>query len=281
MKRSHLFIGAVIASVAFIFFSFFFARGEERLTVAFFDVGQGDAIFIESPAGAQLLVDGGPDAAVVRRLSSVMPLWDRSLDLLLISNPDEDHVRGFLDVLARFEVAAVMEPGTVKETTVYKELERAIVEEGAERLIARRGMVVDMGGGVSLEILFPDRDAKGLDANTGSIVARLVYRDTEVFLPGDAPEAVEKYLVELDGEQLRSDLLKAGHHGSRTSSGEALLSAVAPSVAVISAGKNSRYGHPHQEVLDRLADFGVETHVTAQEGTVIYVSDGVQLKRLK
>lgn len=279
MKRVHVFLAACFVGAALALYAVASSSNEKLLTVAFLDVGQGDAIFIESPSGVQVLVDGGPDASVVRELGTLLNWSDRSIDMLIISNPDEDHIRGFLDVLARFDVSAVMEPGTRKDTAVYKELERAIEEEGAERIIARRGMTVAVGAGAYLEILFPDRDAKKLEANTGSIVARLVYGETEVFLPGDTPEAVEKYLAVLDGEKLRSDILKAGHHGSRTSTSEALLAAVSPSVAIISVGKNSRYGHPHKEVLNLLSKLEIETHVTAQEGTVIYRSDGRSLWR--
>ncbi|HEY4510775.1 MAG TPA: MBL fold metallo-hydrolase [Candidatus Paceibacterota bacterium] len=280
MRRSYIFtIVAVSLLVGATLFTIFLLKRDKVLTVAFLDVGQGDAIFIESPEGVQVLIDGGPDSSVVRELSSVLPLYDRTIDMLVISNPDEDHTRGFLDVLARFTVSYVLEPGTHKDTVVYKELEQSIKEEGATRMFPKRGDTIDLGGEAYLEILFPDRDAGGLEPNTGSLVARLVYGETEVFLSGDAPASVEKYLAMLDGEKLKSDILKAGHHGSRTSTSEELLSAVMPSVAVISSGKNSRYGHPHKEVIERLLDFGIETHITAKEGTVVYVSDGITLRR--
>lgn len=272
---SALLVGGIIAVG-----SWFTAERESVLTVAFLDVGQGDAIFIESPTGTQILIDGGPDASIIRRLSEVMGWRDRSIDALLISNPDQDHIRGFIDVLSRYEVGTVFEPGTKKETAAYEALSRSIAEEGAEQIIARRGMSLDLGGGSYLEILFPDRDAAKFEANAGSLIARLVYGETEVFLPGDAPDEIEEYVVALGGD-LQSDMLKAGHHGSRTSTGEALLAAVAPSVAVLSAGKGNRYGHPHREVLERLLKSDVETLITAQEGTLIFTSDGTAFTRLR
>lgn len=252
-----------------------------KLTVAFLDVGQGDAIFIESPTGIQVLVDGGPEASVTRELGEILSWRDRTIDLLVVSNPDEDHIRGFLDVLARFDVAALMEPGTKKDTVVYKNLLQAVDEEGAKRITAKRGMSFDVGGGVHIDILFPDRNVGSLEPNTGSLVARLMYGSTNLLLMGDSTESVENYLVEIDGAGLASDLLKVGHHGSRTSTGEQLLAVVHPTIAVISAGKENKYGHPHAEVLEHLRSVDIETLITAQEGTVIFESDGKTWERVR
>src|SRR3989344_3445638 len=189
---------------------------EERktyLTVAFLDVGQGDAMYIESGTGVQVLVDGGPDASVLRGLGGLIPFYDRSIDVLVVTNPDQDHFAGFIDVLDRFDVKKVIEPGEVKDSAAYKRLEQEIEEEGAERIIAKRGMVLELGEGAELRILFPDRAIPGLDTNTGSIVAQLVYGETEVLLMGDAPKAIEEFVVALDGKRLQSDILKVGHHG--------------------------------------------------------------------
>jgi competence protein ComEC len=245
-----------------------------KLTVAFLDVGQGDAIFIESPTGVQLLIDGGPGPVVLRELGKVMPFYDRTIDMLMISNPDKDHFAGFLDVLRSYKVGAVMEPGTVGASAEYPVLERLIEKENIPRLLARRGQRVDLGGGAVLEILFPDRDIEGVGTNEGSIVAKLTYGDTSFLLTGDTVNAVEEYLAQLEGKRLDVDVLKVAHHGSNTSTSEALLGFASPAIAVISAGKDNRYGHPHREVLDRLNQFEVETIGTYENGRVMIDSDG-------
>ncbi len=245
-----------------------------KLTVAFLNIGQGDAIFIESPTGTQMMIDGGPGAIVLRELGKVMPFYDRSIDLLLVSNPDKDHMAGFLDVLRSFKVATVVEPGTVGASAEYRSLEDATEKEGARRIVAQRGQKLDLGGGAYLEILFPDRDVSLLSTNNGSIVGRLVYGNTSFLFPGDAPQAIEEYLASIDNERLNVDVLKVGHHGSKTSTSIALLGYASPAYAVISAGKDNTYGHPHQEVLDRLKQFNVQILGTYEKGRVVMESDG-------
>src|SRR3989344_6022018 len=190
MKHLRRYVGgylllALLGANAFIYYAVF-AAGEREFTVAFLDVGQGDAIFIESPSGAQVLVDGGPNAKVLSELGELMPLYDRTIDLLILTNPDQDHFAGFLDVLQQYEVKIVMEPGTVGKSKLYPEFQKAVTGEGAARVLARRGQVVDLGGGAYLNILFPDRDVSTEAPNDGSIVMQLVYGETEIMLTGDA-----------------------------------------------------------------------------------------------
>ena len=254
---------------------------EERgiLTVAFLDVGQGDAIFIESPTGKQILLDGGPDGSVLSRIGALLPFYDRSIDMLIVSNPDKDHFAGFIDVLKNYQVGNIMEPGTIPNTEIYKIFKEFVREEGATSVLARRGMNIDLGGGVYLQILFPDRDVSGLSTNDGSIIAKLIYGDISFLLPGDTTQNIEKYLVGLDGSNLDVDVLKLAHHGSKTSSSEPLLAVTTSEYAVISAGVKNRYGHPHREVLERLAKYNIPALGTYKEGTIIFESDGEQLRR--
>lgn len=244
------------------------------LTVAFLDIGQGDAIFIEAPNGNQVLVDGGPNKSVLRALASVMPFYDHTIDAIIATHPDQDHISGLIDVLNRFSVAAVFKPGVNASTSAYQTLEETIAEKKIPRILARRGMRVVLDEGVFLNILFPDRDVSDMETNTASIVAQLHYGNTNVLLTGDSPQAIEKYLISLDGAALRSDILKPGHHGSKTSSSIEFVAAVAPRYAVISAGKNNKYGHPHKEVLETLKKFGVKIVRTDVDRTLVFESDG-------
>jgi len=248
------------------------------LTVAFFDVGQGDAIFIESPTGSQILIDGGPDRSVVRVLGRMMPFYDRTIDMLVVTNPDKDHFAGFLDVLRLYKVGAVIEPGTRGASAEYAVLGALVKETGVSHSLVRRGEIIDLGGGAALEIFFPDRVVAGVGTNEGSIVAKLTYGDTSFLFTGDTTEPVENYLAELDGARLKADVLKVAHHGSRTSTGVAFLGYAAPARAVISAGADNRYGHPHPEVFNHLKQFGIETLCTCTEGTIIMESDGSRVR---
>lgn len=246
---------------------------DEYLTVAFLDVGQGDAIYIETPNGAQMLIDGGKGRAVLRQLGSMMPFFDRSIDVVLATHPDEDHIGGLPEVFDRYRIGSYLDPGLNDQSATYETIIHAVQMRHIPHTVARTGMRITLEDGVVLEILFPDRELYGVDANTTSVVARLVYGDTEFLLTGDAPEAVEEYLVALDPASLQSDVLKLGHHGSRTSSSEKFLLAVQPALAIISAGKDNSYGHPHKEVTERLSQLRIPSLATS-DGTVILKSDG-------
>lgn len=259
---------------------------EERegiLTISFLDVGQGDAIFIDTPSGRQVLIDGGPNRAVLHELSKVMPWYDRSIDVVIATHPDADHVTGLVDVLQRYRVDYIMEPGVQHDTPQAESMLKAVANEGAQLILARRGQIVDLGSGspqaarAYLEILFPDRDTNNWETNTASIVARLVYGNTAFMLTGDSPEAIEKYLVQLDGKALSANVLKAGHHGSRTSSSLLFVGFVGPEYAVFSRGCENTYGHPHAKVVETFARLNVKTLDTCEEGTVSFTSDGTSV----
>ncbi len=250
-----------------------------QLVVAFLDVGQGDAIYIESPTGRQVLVDGGAGGAVLRELGQVMPWFDRSLDLVIASHPDADHVGGLIDVFKRYQVAGFMESGVESDNRLDDNLRDLVEREPATLLLARRGQVVELGGGARLEILFPDRDPSGWETNEASIVARLVYGQHEFLLTGDAPLSVERRLLAAP-ETLGADVLKAGHHGSRTSTGDDWLAAVNPDWTIISAGAKNRYGHPHPELLARVAKTSSTVVKTVERGTIVFKTDGRELRYL-
>lgn len=272
-------LAALFIANFFIWHAIFAEERGGMLTVAFFDVGQGDAIFIEAPNGNQMLVDGGPGTSVIRALGEVMPFYDRTIDAVIATHPDADHIGGLPEVLRRYDVGFFLDPGVSSDTGVYKALVQSIGLAGAKYIIARRGMniALDEAAGVFLEILFPDRDMEGTDTNDASIVANLVYGDTSFLLTGDSPQKIEKYLAAIDGKNLDTNVLKAGHHGSKTSTSDILLGFASPEIAIISAGTNNRYGHPHEEVLNRLSEFGVRVLRTDEEGTIIIKSDGERI----
>lgn len=274
-------LGLLCAGTIFVWYAVAAEERAGKLTVVFLDIGQGDAIFIESPTGNQVMIDGGPPGSVLRPLGKVMPFYDRTIDMLIVTNPDKDHFAGFLDVLRAYKVGAVMEPGTTGASAEYGAFEALVEAESVQKLLARRGQKIQLGGGATLDILFPDRDVAGMNTNDGSIVARLSYGNTSVLFTGDAPQNIEHYLVALDGKKLKSDVLKVGHHGSRTSTSAEFVGVVAPSTAVISDGKNNTYGHPHQETLDTLAQFGTSVRRTDLLGTIVLVSDGETVKLRK
>lgn len=251
-------------------------RTEHRkLTFAMLDIGQGDALYIESPTGTQMLVDGGPPGQLMKQLPKMMPFFDKKIDAIMITNPDQDHIAGFADVLKSYKVGQVFEPGTFNESKIYQSIETAVKEKNIPDTIARRGMRIDMGGGAVVDVLFPDRDVSTWTTNDGSIMAKLTYGTTSIMLTGDATAETEKILLsENSVAALHSTILKVGHHGSRTSTSPDFVQAVNPTYAVISDGRDNKYGHPHQETLDTLGQFGVQILRTDLVGNIILKSDG-------
>lgn len=247
------------------------------LTVAFLDVGQGDSIYIEAPNGNQVLIDGGPGPSTLRALGRVMPFYDRSLDLVIATHPDQDHVGGLPSILKRMNVLGVMTSENTADTGAYGTFEMMIHEKNTHRVLARAGERIVLDQGVVLEILFPDRSTAGWDTNTGSIVARLMYGDESFLFTGDSPNTIEHYLIGVDGNHLKSTVLKLGHHGSRTSSSQEYLSVVDPDYAIISAGKDNKYGHPHKEVTDLLTELKIPSLSTIDRGTIVFTTDGTSL----
>lgn len=276
-KKKLLFV-AVAFGVTIVIWLPLLQSQDRVLTVAFLNVGQGDAIFITTPSKRQVLIDGGATEAVLRELGRHMSWLDRDIDMVVATHPDRDHIGGLVPVLERFRVDVFVHPDVVHDTPDAQALERRIDSTQVLEVIARRGQVFDFGDGVSLTILFPDRDVSKLSVNDASIVAKLVYGEHSFLLMGDAPQSIEEYVVTLDGEQLQSDVLKVGHHGSRTSSSEILLGFVDATHAVISRGCDNSYGHPHQEVIGALHQFEVEILDTCKDTDVVFSTDGVHMK---
>lgn len=244
------------------------------LTFAMLDVGQGDALFIESPTGAQVMFDGGPARSVLGSLARVMSPFDKSIDALVITNPDADHIGGFLDVLKNYKVGYVFEPGTLTDSKIYQNLREEMKKQKISHNLLKKGMKLDIGGGSAIDVLFPDRDVSSWTTNDGSVVARLSYGSVSIMLAGDSTMKTEKIILEENSEaRLKSDILKVGHHGSRTSTSAAFVRAVSPAYALISDGKDNKYGHPHKETLDTLARFGVKVLRTDLLGAIIVKCD--------
>lgn len=255
------------------------------LTFAMLDIGQGDSLYIESPTGAQVVIDGGPNNAVLTQLPSVMPLLDRSIDAVIETHPDADHIGGLVDVLRRYEVGVFIEPDITKHTATNDTLEGEVLNEHAQHYVARRGMWLDLGGGAHLDILYPDWDVTNMDLkqdNEGGIVARLVYGETSVLLMADTGFPVEEHLLQIAStSELKSTMLKVGHHGSRLSSEESFVAAVAPQVALISVGAHNTYGHPTPQTLSTLAALNIPVLRTDKEGTIVFKSDGKNFVRVR
>lgn len=275
-------IGALITIFLLSIFSLS-TRGEVQseegtLKVSFLDVGQGDSTLIETPTGTQVLIDGGVDSRVLTELSHTLGFFDKDIDMIIATHPDGDHIGGLIDVLMRYDVRTIVMTENENDTPIAEAFQKMVTEEGAKVIYARKGQVYDLGSGeagsTTLSILFPDHDPTNLESNMSSIVARLSYGESSYLLTGDSPIEIEEYLVGQMGSALMSDVLKVGHHGSRTSTSENFITTVSPTYGIISAGKDNSYGHPHKEVVDRLTEHNVIQKNTADEGSIASETDG-------
>ncbi|MEX2013774.1 MAG: ComEC/Rec2 family competence protein [Parcubacteria group bacterium] len=267
-------ITALIIANVLVWVAVYERRPSDILTVYFLDVGQGDAIFINSPGHGRMLIDGGRNRQVLSELGGILPFADRRIDIVLATHPDGDHIGGLPEVVSRYKVSMFLEPGVESLNTIDDELRNRVEEKNIPSFLARRGMVINFGDGVKLRILFPDQDVSNWETNRASIVAQLVYGDISFLLTGDSPAPIENVLLAFDSKLLDSDVLKAGHHGSRTSTSLLFAEAVSPEYAVISAGQDNTYGHPHQEVLDILQKVGSQIFSTAESGTIKVETNG-------
>lgn len=273
---------ALALAAAVLVWALVLLRPGDSLEVVFVDVGQGDATFISTPMNRQIVVDGGPDPLdLVRFLGEHMPPGDRTLDLVVLTHPHADHLTGLLETLERYEVGAVLERRVDYDGPGYAAWGELTAAEGALVVEAAPGQRVDMGDGTVVEVLGPPaRLLRGTesDVDNASVVVRVSYGEVSFLLTGDLFREAEAALVARGGD-LRSDVLKVGHHGSRTSSSRAFLDAVRPAVAVISAGAGNSFGHPHAETLEALGRY-VDAELvlkTFERGDVRFTTDGEEL----
>jgi competence protein ComEC len=248
-----------------------------RLTVSVLDVGQGDAILIQTPDGRNVLIDGGASGqAVTSALGEELPFWERTIDLVVLTHPQEDHLAGLIDVLERYDVRQVLATPVEADTALYREWRSLIREDAIPYHEARVGEAVDLGDGAALRVLGPRAEAVASgDVNDTSLVLRLEWRQASFLLAGDIEAVGERALLASHAD-VQSTVLKVAHHGSQTSSSPAFVSAVRPAVAVVSVGANNPFGHPSPAVLERLD--GSLVLRTDERGTVRLSTDGEHVR---
>src|SRR3989344_5675637 len=253
----------------FIIWSWVFASSlAPDLAVYFFNVGQGDSIFIASKDGTQILIDGGPNSRVLGELAKAMPYYDDSIDLVVLSHPHADHLSGLIDVLKRYKVGKVVESGVIYRTPEHDAFEEIASQKNIQRIDIEHPSIITFGG-VTLKILYPNVSFENKtvkNVNETSLVILLEFEGKKILFTGDAGKAKEDKLL-AEGVLEDVDVLKVGHQGSKFSSSANFLNKILPEYAVIEVGKNS-YGHPTEEALSRLATVGAKIFRTDSDGTV-------------
>jgi len=254
-----------------------------KLRLVFCDVGQGDGMLLITPSGKDIVVDGGPGTKIVDCLGQKMPFWDRTIEMVVLTHPQKDHLEGLLSVLSRYKVKMIATTGVENETELFKAWQTAIKAEGAKIYVPKAGdrLVLDSvrGQTSSMDVLWPTKDKLELwklaglsELNKSSVVLRLQMDGFCAYLTGDIPKEILEGLI--DGT---CQVLKISHHGSKTGTNQEILDSIDPKVAIIQVGKNS-FGHPHKEVLDLLASKGVKIYRNDINGIVEIESNGESYK---
>jgi len=255
---------------------------DDNLHVSFLDVGEGDAILIQTPAHQNILVDGGPSPqAIGLELGKKMPFWDRTIDLVILTHPHADHLTGLVEVLQRYKVKQVFYPDLDCDSPLYDEWLSVIKEKAIAYSIAQAGQQIDCGEDVVISVLNPPSPhltGTQSDIDNNGVVLRLNTGDISFLLTADIMWEAEFELI-TNRANLESTVLKVAHHGSDTSTTQEFLAVANPQIAVVSAGADNPHGHPNPEVMDRLIEVLNENkiYLTSESGTIEFTTDGERL----
>lgn len=244
------------------------------LIVHFIDVGQGDSILIQTPS-KNILIDAGERTAGPTVVSYLRMQGIKKLDIVMSTHPHSDHIGGLIDVLKTFSVKEVIDPAVIHTTKTYEEYLTLIDQKNIIFTEGRVGLTRDLGDGITMTLLHPAApSARSL--NNASVVTRVEYNRVSFLFTGDAEVTSEEEMISRS-TNLRSTVLKVGHHGSRTSTSPAFLNAISPAVAVIMLGADNKYGHPHPETISKLTSAGVKVYRTDIHGTIVISTDGERI----
>ncbi len=246
------------------------------LTVSFLDVGQGDSSFIQLPGGKTILIDAGDSGAAETIMTHINSCNADKIDYLVATHPHADHIGSMRQIVEQFEIGEIYMPRVSHNSKTYEKLLLAIQNKGLRIHTARAGLLLEPEPGISLSFIAPCSESYE-EKNDYSAVIRLTYEQTSFLFTGDAEKVSEQEML-TGGATLTADVLKVGHHGSKTSSHLEFLQAVQPQYAVISVGADNSYDHPHRVTLNKLNDLGITVFRTDENGTVTAISDGKTIR---
>lgn len=268
-------ITLLVISALLVWFQVFSTlASSDQLRVFFFDIGQGDAIMIDFGQNEQALIDGGPSKEILSYLGETMPFNDRTIEYLILTHPDRDHLAGFLAILDRYQVNTIFYTNVEHSSQLYQKFKEQIKEKNIKTKIVRAGDIIrsEARPEVKIEIIYPKRSMRATDnLNNTSIVSILDSGKIEFLLTGDVEEEVWQ---ELTDQLPEAEILKVSHHGARNGTTEELLNQVKAEIGVISVGRDNSYGHPTRDVLDLLGQYQIKIFRTDQQGTITISTDG-------
>lgn len=243
------------------------------MKVSFLDIGQGDAILIQTPSMQNILVDGGPDNKILEHLGNLLPILNDQIDMMILTHPHKDHIFGLIEVVKRYEVKQILISGINFKNSFYDEFLKEINKKNIKLTIASSDKDYNLGNGIYFDILYPNESMLGKNiqnVNNSSVAFKLVYSNSKILFTGD--NELESETKELLSDfDFSANILKAGHHGSRTSSSLPYLMSVKPQTTVIQSGLNNEYNHPHSETLENLKNLNITVRRNDLEGNIIFL----------
>ncbi|EKD64599.1 MAG: hypothetical protein ACD_50C00338G0004 [uncultured bacterium] len=281
--RKIIIVFIVIFSLGAIFVYHYSKFNDRKLHVVFCDVGQGDAIFLRTPKGSDILIDGGPNNSVLSCLLGHMPFWDRDLELVILSHPHADHLNGLIEVAKRYKIKSFATENLKNNTASFRVLIDEIKKQNIKIQYLHTGDRFSFKDGLILEIVGPSREFIGETSPTGmigessefaNILTLFNYKDFSLFLTGDSQKEGIKDAI-LSGFLQDIDVLQVPHHGSKTGLDSEILSYLKPELAVISVGKNNKYSHPAKEIIEILRNQEIKTLRMDQNGEIEIMTDGI------
>ena len=254
------------------------ARAPESLEVNFFDVGHGDAIFIRTPNDQRILIDGGLGSQVIQKLGQRLPFFDRRIDTVILTHPHPDHITGLISVIKRYQIGKIFYTDVKTQEELFSIFKNEALAKNIPLVRVDKITNQALAGEVVLNFLYPDHDLSQEiidenDINNTSIVFKLVYKESSFLFVGDAEEKEEE-ILENSGQDLHADVLKVGHHGSNTSSGQKFIDEVLPKIAAITCGENYNLSHPSLRVIRRLERVKAKIYRTDQAGDIKILTSG-------
>jgi len=272
----------LLANLILIVYFFYFDKQKNNLEIVFLDVGQGDAILVKTPKDKNILIDGGPDRNIIYKLSSYIPQDKRKIDLMILTHPDIDHLTGLNEVFERYEVKNIIYNGVEDDDPVYEEWQSLKENKKIPFLIIKERERLNIENNLYFDFFWPKEDLTGKDFdndNFYSLMMKMNFGSNSVLFTGDTEKEVEDILIK-DNVNLKSDILKVSHHGSKNATTLDFLEKVKPIYAVISVGKDNSFGHPSFRVISNLERMGITTLRTDEIGDIIFISNGQSIKLL-
>ncbi len=278
MRKKILYLLVLVLLILVLYLGYRIYTQRKPLQVIFFDIGQGDSILIQKGT-RQVLIDGGPSGkTALAKLGAYLPYFDRQIDIVIPTHPDQDHIGGLVDVARNYQIGKVLATAAEKDTQVFREWKDLLSYHKVETIEVWRGAQIKLGD-ARMKVIYPAGrvDPTAGDANDKSVVARFDFGEDSFLLTGDIEFGGEQLILE-SGENIGADVLKVAHHGSKSSSSERFVDAVSPETAVISVGADNRYGHPAEVVLDVLWERNIEILRTDEAGDIVYNCENSKCK---